>query len=110
VVSNDTQSTVLVRFRQQPRQRPSLFDEHALVKRHLAVTERHVDESRARIVRQRLQITELDSSGRASSLTAQMARELLTIMQKELAAHLAERDRLHHQLNLPRNPRTQGIK
>ena len=72
------------------------------------MAERHVEESRARIVRQRLQITELESSGRASSLTAQMARGLLKVMQKELTTHLAERDRLRHQLNLPRDPRTQG--
>ena len=108
MASNETQSTGPVRFRQQPR--PSLFDKGALAKRHLAVAERHVAESRARIVRQRLQITELESSGRASSLTAQMARGLLKVMQKELTTHLAERDRLRHQLHLPRYPRTQGIR
>ena len=73
------------------------------------MAERHVEESRARIVRQRLQITELESSGRASSLTAQMARGLLRVMQKELTTQLAERDRLRHQLNLPGDPPTQGI-
>jgi hypothetical protein len=109
VASNETQSTGSVKFRQQPPQRPSLFDGRALARRHLAVAERYVEESRARIVRQRLQITELESSGRASSLTAQMARGLLKVMQKELTTHLAERDRLRHQLNLPRDPRTQVI-
>jgi hypothetical protein len=110
VANNETQSTGPVRFRQQLPQRPSLFDKRALAKRHLAVAERHVEEGRAGIVRQRLQITELESSGRASSLTAQMARGLLKVMQKELTTHLAERDRLRHQLNLPRYPRTQGIR
>lgn len=74
------------------------------------MAERHLEESRVRIVRQRLQITELEISGRTSSLTAQMARGLLKVMQKELTTHLAERDRLRHQLNLPRDPRTQGIR
>jgi hypothetical protein len=110
VASNETQSTGLVRFKQQPAHRSSLFDGRALAGRHLAVAERHVEESRVRIVRQRLQITELESSGRASSLTAQMARGLLKVMQKELTTHLAERDRLRHQLNLPRDPRMQGIR
>jgi hypothetical protein len=86
-----------------------LFDKGALAKRHLAVAERQVEESRERIARQRLQITELESSGRASSLTAQMARGLLKVMQKELTTQLAERDRLRHQLNLPGDPRKQGI-
>jgi len=87
-----------------------LFDKRGLAKRHLAVAERHVEESRARIVRQRLQITELESSGRASSLTAQMARGLLKVVQKELTTHLAERDRLRRQLGWPRDRRTQGIR
>jgi hypothetical protein len=81
-----------------------------LPKGHLAVAERHVEESRARIVRQRLQISELESSGRASSLTAQMARGLQKVMQKGLATRLAERDRLRRQLNLPRDLRKQGIR
>jgi hypothetical protein len=108
VASNETQSTGLVRFKQQPAHWSS--DGRALARRHLAVAERHVEESRVRIVRQRLQITELESSGRESSLTAQMARGLLKVMQKELTTHLAERDRLRRQLNLPRDPRTQGIR
>src|SRR5262245_44835651 len=82
------------------RQR-SLFAERALVKRHLAVAERQVEESRRRILGQRSEVAALQASGHQNSLTMRMARGLLQAMQYELATQLAERDRLRYQLKLP---------
>jgi hypothetical protein len=79
-------------------QHQSLFEEHAIANRRLAVAERHVEESRQQISRQKSEVAALQSGGRKNSLTARMARELLRSMENELSAHLAERGRLRQKL------------
>jgi hypothetical protein len=65
----------------------------ALAERNLALAERQVADSRERILRQNEIIAHLVSSGRARTLTATMAWDLLQSLHAELAMHIADRDR-----------------
>ena|ERR1700683_2320483 len=66
----------------------------ALIESHLALAERHVADSRERLLPQQKIIAQLESSGRSRSLTATMARDLLQLFRAELAMHIADRNRL----------------
>jgi hypothetical protein len=70
------------------------FMNRALIESHVALAERHVADSRERILLQKRILANLERSGHAHSLTANMARDLLKSLQAELAMHIADRDRL----------------
>ena len=64
----------------------------ATLREHLAQTERHVAESEERVSEQRARVTELTSSGLTNLAWA--ARMVLADMERLLARHIADRDRL----------------
>jgi hypothetical protein len=66
----------------------------ALAEGNLALAKRQVANSRERILRQNVIIAHLVSSGRARTLTAKMAWDLLQSLHTELAMHIADGDRL----------------
>jgi len=67
--------------------------------RRLKFVERHVAESQKHVSRHEEIVARLERDGRKDSLTARAARGLLESLQDELAAHVADRDRLHRQLS-----------
>jgi hypothetical protein len=69
----------------------------ALIESRLAVTERHIAESRNQISRQKLIVGDFEDT-RRNSLTAMVARKILESLQKELEQHTADRDRLRRWL------------
>ena len=71
----------------------------AVMEQRLKFAERHVAESQQRVSRHEGIVAKLESDGRKDLLTARAARGLLKSLRAELAAHLADRDRLRRQLN-----------
>jgi hemerythrin len=71
----------------------------AVIEQRLKFVERHVAESQKHVSRHEEIVARLERDGRKDSLTARAARGLLESLQDELAAHVADRDRLHRQLS-----------
>ncbi len=71
----------------------------AVIEQRLKFAERHVAESQKHVSRHEGIVAKLESEGRKDSLTARAARGMLESLQDELAAHVADRDRLRQQLN-----------
>jgi hypothetical protein len=72
--------------------------DHATLQARLAEAERHVAESKQRIVRQREVLRELERDAHADA--AARARELLAKFEETLALHIADRDRLRKQFEM----------
>jgi hypothetical protein len=70
----------------------------AVIEQRLKFAERHVAESLKYVSRHERIVAKLESDGRQDSLTARAARALLESFENELAAHLADRDRLRKHL------------
>jgi hypothetical protein len=68
-----------------------------MLREHLQLAEKHVDEGEQHLRDQRRIVDELERDGHAKS--AEKARELLATMEQTQALHLADRDRLRAQLD-----------
>lgn len=68
--------------------------DRALIHDRLAMAERHVAQGKEHIERQTALIAELDRDGHDS----RTARDLLGTLKESLALHIADRDRLRHEL------------
>jgi len=73
-------------------------DNREIFERRLAVTERRISELEQHVARQRNVVAWLEASGRGSSETAEIARERLLIMERNVGRETAERRLLRRQL------------
>ncbi len=68
--------------------------DRATLVNHLQLAERHVAEGQEQASRRQGMISRLEATGLGSSQTADLARQLLHSMLKDLALHIDDRNRL----------------
>ena len=76
------------------------MENREVFERQLALTERRIGELEHHIACQRSVIASLESAGRGSSETAEIARDVLRTMEFNVRRELADRTRLHVVLGL----------
>ena len=76
------------------------MENREIFERQLALTERRIGELKQQVARQRSVIASLESAGRGSSETAEIARDVLRTMELNVRRELADRTRLRVVLGL----------
>jgi hypothetical protein len=70
------------------------MDFQGMFERHLVLTERRIVELELNVERQRTVVAGLEAAGRGGTESAEIARDLLSAMERNLGYHVADRKRI----------------